>query len=66
MTDPFADEPRRPAQTSVHVLGQDLASLSMHELEERIAQLQDEITRLQQAMSRKTASLAAAESVFRL
>jgi len=49
-----------------HVVGMVLDSLSIDELEARIAMLEAEIARLQQAISEKSESRNAAEAVFRL
>lgn len=67
MNDPFGDEARRSSdpQTAGHQIGQDLSTLSLHELEERIALLRSEITRLDEARQRKAASRSAADSVFK-
>lgn len=48
-----------------HVLGQDLSSLSIEELGERMLWLEDEIERLKQARASKEASRKAADSFFR-
>lgn len=62
--DPFGARPvKAPAR---HEIGQSLDALSVDELEERIALLRAEIERLDQAMTVKKASRAAADSVFRL
>ena len=53
-------------ETPPHVVGMVLDSLSIDELEARIAMLEAEIARLQQAISEKSASRNAAEAVFRL
>jgi len=66
MSDPFGDEPRsRPGQQPEHQIGQDLSTLSLHELDERIALLHAEIARLEQTRAGKTASREAAASVFK-
>ena len=44
----------------------ELAALSVHELDERISQLRDEIRRLESARDAKQASRQAAEGVFKL
>lgn len=64
MADPFADElpQRKPAQ---HAVGQDLSALSVDELDERVAQLQSEIARLQEARRAKLASRDAASAFFK-
>jgi uncharacterized small protein (DUF1192 family) len=48
-----------------HVLGQDLSSLSIDELDERMHRLAEEIERLKQARHAKEASRKAADSFFR-
>lgn len=48
-----------------HVIGMDLARLSVHELGERIQLLQNEIARLEAARGAKTASLDAAQAFFK-
>lgn len=67
MNNPFGDEPRNAGAASAagHQLGQDLSSLSLHELEERIGLLRAEIIRLEAAMAGKAASRDAAASVFK-
>lgn len=61
---PLFDDPpgERPAP---HRLGEDLATLSIDELEARIALLDAEIGRLRQAIEAKTASRHAASSFFK-
>lgn len=65
MAEPFADDlpVRKPVR---HEIGQDLSTLSVHELDERISQLRDEIQRLEGARVAKQASRQAAEGVFKL
>lgn len=57
------DEPavRKP----VHEIGQDLSTLSVDELGERIALLSAEIARLEAAKSKKAASRDVANSIFK-
>lgn len=62
--DPFSDERVRPKPT-VHELGQDLSMLSIHELDERIALLEQEIGRLKEARSKKEDSRTAASAFFK-
>ena len=57
------DEIRKPK--SAHVVGEDLSSLSIEELGERITVLQDEIKRIEAARAAKQASMQAANSIFR-
>lgn len=56
------DRPR--AIAVVHELGQPLDTLSLHEFEERIALLREEIARLETARDRKRVALDAAGSFF--
>lgn len=56
------DEPRRKV---AHEIGTPLDALSIEELKERIALMEGEIVRLQQAITAKTASRAAADTFFK-
>lgn len=58
-------EDDRPKPKRVHEIGQDLSTLSLGELEERIAALKAEIERLMEARASKSASRAAADAFFR-
>jgi uncharacterized small protein (DUF1192 family) len=62
--DPFADEPRQIK--SGHEIGQDLAMLSIDELDERVEMLEQEIARLKEARAGKENSRAAASAFFKL
>jgi uncharacterized small protein (DUF1192 family) len=62
--DPFADEPR--AMARAHEIGQDLSMLSVDELDERVALLEKEISRLKEAKRAKENSRDAASAFFRL
>ena len=55
----------RPAKKTAHEIGSDLSLLSVAELSARIALLQAEIERLEEEKTRKGASRAAAEGLFR-
>jgi uncharacterized small protein (DUF1192 family) len=55
----------KPRKKVTHEIGQDLYLLSVEELTERIALLNSEIERLQQAAARKRASKDAADSFFK-
>ncbi len=57
------DDTRKAAPT--HVLGQELSSLSIEELNERMRLLEMEIERLEQARHAKEASRKVADSFFR-
>jgi len=63
--DPFADEPMRP-KARTHELGQDLSTLSIEELDERVAALEAEIARLKEARAGKEASRDAASAFFKI
>jgi uncharacterized small protein (DUF1192 family) len=62
---PAIDEDDRPKKKIVHDIGQDLALLSVQELTDRIALLNEEIARLDQARSRKQASRSVADQFFK-
>jgi uncharacterized small protein (DUF1192 family) len=55
----------KPKKKLAHEIGQDLALLSLRELDERIAVLQDEIARLEVARAKKQASRSAADQFFK-
>jgi uncharacterized small protein (DUF1192 family) len=55
----------RPKKKIAHEIGQDLALLSLVELNERIEVLQDEIARLEVARAKKQASRSAADQFFK-
>jgi uncharacterized small protein (DUF1192 family) len=54
-----------PKKKKVHDIGEELATLSLDELAERIALLRREIERIEAAIAAKKASAAAAESFFK-
>jgi uncharacterized small protein (DUF1192 family) len=58
------EEPPRP-KPSAHEIGQDLSTLSVAEIDERVAMLEVEIARLKEARARKEASRTAASSFFK-
>jgi uncharacterized small protein (DUF1192 family) len=60
-----SEDDDRPRKKTSHEIGQDLSLLSVDELGERIALLQAEIERLNQAMAKKRASKDAADSFFK-
>jgi uncharacterized small protein (DUF1192 family) len=47
------------------VLGEDISAFSAHELESRIARLEEEIARAREAIKARHATKSAAESFFR-
>jgi uncharacterized small protein (DUF1192 family) len=60
-----SDEDDRPKKKVAHEIGQDLSLLSVEELTDRIALLQDEVDRLQAAREKKRASRSAADQFFK-
>lgn len=60
-----AEDEDRPRKKITHDIGQDLALLSVGELNERVALLQAEIERLQAAAASKEASRNAADKFFK-
>jgi uncharacterized small protein (DUF1192 family) len=62
---PASDDDDRPKKKIVHEIGQDLALLSIRELEERIALLNAEISRLQAAIASKQGSRNVADQFFK-
>jgi uncharacterized small protein (DUF1192 family) len=59
------DDDAQPKKKLAHEIGQDLTLLSVEELADRIALLRQEIARLDEAMAKKRASLAAADQFFK-
>jgi uncharacterized small protein (DUF1192 family) len=62
---PAIDEDDRPKKKIVHEIGQELALLSVGELDERVALLKDEIARLETAKAAKQASRSSADQFFK-
>lgn len=63
MAELFEDLPKpRP---KAHVVGEELSTFSVDELDERIDQLRTEIARLEQARTAKLASKQAADGFFK-
>jgi hypothetical protein len=61
--DPFGMAP--PKKPATHEIGQPLDTLSVDELDERVALLKAEIIRLEEAKVAKQASKLAADAVFK-
>jgi len=61
----MTDDDDRPRKKITHEIGQDLYLLSVKELEERIALLNDEIARLQTAIASKQSQRGVADSLFK-
>ena len=59
------DDDDRPKKKIVHEIGQDLALLSVNELRERIALLEDEIARLEASIATKQSSRNVADTFFK-
>src|SRR3954453_15470843 len=62
---PASEDDDRPKKKIVHEIGQDLALLSIRELEERIALLNAEISRLAAAIASKQGSRSVADQFFK-
>jgi len=62
---PIADEDDRPKKKAVHTIGEDLSTLSLADLAERVTWLRDEIARIEAAVQDKSASRNTAQSIFR-
>ena len=59
------DDDDRPKKKIVHEIGQDLALLSVKELQERIALLKEEIARLEASIASKQTSRSVADTFFK-
>ena len=59
------DEDDRPKKKVAHEIGQDLALLSVEELNDRISLLNGEVARLRAALEKKRASRSAADQFFK-
>jgi uncharacterized small protein (DUF1192 family) len=62
---PAIDDEDRPKKKIVHEIGQDLALLSLGELNDRVALLREEIARLEAVASSKKASRDVATQFFK-
>jgi uncharacterized small protein (DUF1192 family) len=62
---PAIDDDDRPKKKIAHEIGQELALLSVAELDERIALMRGEIARLEADIARKQSSRASADQVFK-
>ena len=62
---PAIDDDDRPKKKIVHEIGQELALLSVKELQERIALLKEEVARLEADISRKQSSRNVADQFFK-
>lgn len=59
------EEEEAQKKPTTHSLGEDLALLSVEELQERIELCQSEIGRLEAELDKKRASLSAADAFFK-
>jgi len=62
---PAIDDDDRPKKKIVHEIGQELTLLSVEELDERVALLNEEIARLQSDKAKKQATRTAADQFFK-
>ncbi len=62
---PSIDEDDKPRPKLTHEIGQDLALLSVQELEARVTLLKGEIARLEADIARKRSTRAAADQFFK-
>jgi uncharacterized small protein (DUF1192 family) len=62
---PVIDEDDRPKKKISHEIGQDLALLSVAELNDRIALMKGEIARLEADIASKQTSRSAADQFFK-
>jgi uncharacterized small protein (DUF1192 family) len=62
---PAIDDEDRPKKKIVHEIGQELALLSVKEIDERVALLKEEIARLETAKVGKQASRNVADTFFK-
>ena len=62
---PAFDDDDRPKKKITHEIGQELTLLSVVELNERIALLQDEIARLEADITKKQSSRNVADQFFK-
>jgi uncharacterized small protein (DUF1192 family) len=63
-TDPDELLPRKKPASEI-VLGQDLSAMSAHELEARIAAMEEEIVRCRDAIKARNSTKTAADAFFR-
>ncbi len=62
---PAIDDDDRPKKKIAHEIGQDLTLLSVQELDERVALLNEEIARLEADKVKKQAQRSAADQFFK-
>ena len=62
---PAIDDDERPKKKISHEIGQELTLLSVRELDERVALLNEEIARLEADKAKKQAQRSAADQFFK-
>ena len=62
---PAIDDEDRPKKKITHEIGQELALLSVKEIDERVSLLKEEIARLEAAKAGKQASRNVADTFFK-
>ena len=62
---PAIEDDERPKKKITHEIGQDLTLLSVKELDERVALLNEEIARLEAEKTKKQAQRSAADQFFK-
>ena len=62
---PAIDDDDRPKKKIVHEIGQELALVSVKELQERITLLKEEIARIEADIAKKQASRNVADQFFK-
>jgi uncharacterized small protein (DUF1192 family) len=62
---PAIDDDDRPKKKIVHEIGQELALISVKELQERITLLKEEIARIEADIAKKQASRNVADQFFK-
>jgi len=59
------EDEKETVATNAHVIGQDIASMSVEELERTIGRLRDEIERIEAEIGARRATRNAADAIFR-
>lgn len=59
------DDEKQTASTAAHVIGQDIAAMSVEELERTIGRLREEIARIEAEIDARAVTRSAADAIFR-
>ncbi|WP_306048136.1 DUF1192 domain-containing protein [Oceaniradius stylonematis] len=59
------DDEKQTASTAAHVIGRDIASMSVDELERTIDRLREEIARIEAEIDARAVTRSAADAIFR-